>query len=889
MLQAPERSVAHLFAAVSPAVAMVLRALEAFDIKKHARWPKGHPSAGKFRPMPDLLKKALRDFDGEGHPFDSFNRDQLMRAAKAMDISLSRGESRDSIAGKVFAKLDPKGNFRHDLDEIQAKNAGKTQRHSRAELDQVLRTSTNPSELESAATEWQQSGNGHHSWLGAYGGDFERMAADNRKAGTTASASETAQRISQLNSESEVVTALDGYDMEGLREIGKELGLIFPSRYTEDDMKHHMGRSLKAFGLGSGTKGGHGSDSEQRRSKRGASDGLEGAGATDRLASVFHENWRASRAQPNGGFEPRVKTTKDAKWKAKHGTDQVDIANTPFEDLPEDWQAENRAAAKVVVDLMRTRGNNLSREEAGAAIHDAWLERNDWARGGDLDVPFAKLPKDEQDKDVEQYDAAVKLFGGGSSDGLDDLTDPQLASLATEFEVPRGDREQMLAGLRAAGAVSPQVRAQQSDAVSTGEIRQRVDTAFDELAEPGREWVGLADLRKKLGGTREDQDKVLLNLVKVGQIELIPEENQKTIRPEDRAAALNLSGEDKHLLGIVENGQMRRGGERSSTNWRSEAPGSGEPRPPSTAREMAAENDARDITRELGKDLPGALVRLPVLRDALAAKGYTRQEQDAAISGLASKPGANLIPIANLKSLSDDDRLAAVKLGGENKHAIAINDRTTSTHGALDKVPAGDSKGAAIAALRQDLAGATPGSADHKRITKMLADMEGAKPARGRAPSLPEIRAKLIGLSGEEGRSYLDGLELNQTQTRALAKDLGVKGAGRATAEDAKASILRYFDPLGTRRGSNPADGPTTVEPTRVRAPKAAAGANTGRAALKVAAADAIANPTGPMPADDVLNTMTVAQLKDFHEQRTGSKLSGVTRKADIIAAIKAR
>ncbi len=667
---------------------MVLRALEAFDIKKHARWPKGHPSAGKFRPMPDLLKKALRDFDGEGHPFDSFSRDQLVRAAKAMDISLSRGESRDSIAGKVFAKLDPKGNFRHDLDEIQAKQKPSARRQSgsrtaaemiedpepedRGRLTELLSGMTLPQIKEFAAE--------HDTKVMPFGTKADKVAG--------------------------LVETLVGMRINLLAH-----GLGTKSDGSPDDFVPPWKKASVSSPA----------DAVRQRELRTAElqkgGGLEGAGATDRLASVFHENWRASRAQPDGGFEPRVKTTKDAKWKAKHGTDQVDIANTPFEDLPEDWQAENRAAAKVVVDLMRTRGGNLSREEAGAAIHDAWLERNDWARGGDLDVPFGKLPKDEQDKDVEQYDAAVKLFGSGG--GIQPKSTGKGGALETS-------------------------------AVSTGEIRQRVDTAFDELADPGREWVSLADLRKKLGGTREDQDKVLLNLVKVGQIRLLPEENRKMLSPEDRAAALNLSGEDKHLLGIVENGQMRRGG----------SGGGSVP----AARAASASGDVRGAVGDLA-DKPGGWVRLSELRKQLAAKGYTAPEQDAALKELANSGGAQFIPVANLKSLSPEDRQGAVKVGGELKHLIKI---------------------------------------DGVGGSKKLADMEGTKPAR-------------------------------------------------------------------------------------VRAPKAAAGASTGRAALKVAAADAIASPTGPMPADDVLNTMTIKQLKDFHEQRTGSKLSGVTRKADIIAAVKAR
>jgi len=54
------------------------------------------------------------------------------------------------------------------------------------------------------------------------------------------------------------------------------------------------------------------------------------------LASAFHEDWRKTRKQEDGSFEPRIKETKDEAWIQKHGTNQVDIANTTFGELPED-------------------------------------------------------------------------------------------------------------------------------------------------------------------------------------------------------------------------------------------------------------------------------------------------------------------------------------------------------------------------------------------------------------------------------------------------------------------------------------------------------------------------------------------------------------------------
>lgn len=134
------------------------------------------------------------------------------------------------------------------------------------------------------------------------------------------------------------------------------------------------------------------------------------------LGSAFHEDWRKTRLNEDGSFEPRVKTTKDEAWIEANGTDQVDIANTKYEELPDDWQAENKAAAEVVVSIFNERNGKVdladpdTRAVVGEQVHTAWLSRNEWAKGGDLDVPFADLPIDEQNKDLDQVVVAQGIF-----------------------------------------------------------------------------------------------------------------------------------------------------------------------------------------------------------------------------------------------------------------------------------------------------------------------------------------------------------------------------------------------------------------------------------------------------------------------------------------------
>lgn len=135
----------------------------------------------------------------------------------------------------------------------------------------------------------------------------------------------------------------------------------------------------------------------------------EPVSTAEAVASLLHEDWRLTRLQDDGSFEPRVKATSDTEWSAAHaGATELDIANTPYEDLPEDWKAENKAAGKVIASLLEGMGTEVDlqnpeqRTAVGNVIHDQWLLRNEWAKGGDLDVPFDALPSDEQAKDLSQ-------------------------------------------------------------------------------------------------------------------------------------------------------------------------------------------------------------------------------------------------------------------------------------------------------------------------------------------------------------------------------------------------------------------------------------------------------------------------------------------------------
>lgn len=201
--------------------------------------------------------------------------------------------------------------------------------------------------------------------------------------------------------------------------------------------------------------------------------------AVSELGSAFHEQWRSGRiteeasqleskynnalsAAENGAigaaqaasqlfgelqslrstnryYEPREKTTKDSAWIETHGTDKVDIANTSYDELPEDWKGENKAAAEVIVGILEREGGNVdlsdqaTYDNIGSEIHEAWASRNEWQKdevikdGSGVSVlndegeevkygdPFTKLPRIEKEKDITQMRTAKKVFMLGES------------------------------------------------------------------------------------------------------------------------------------------------------------------------------------------------------------------------------------------------------------------------------------------------------------------------------------------------------------------------------------------------------------------------------------------------------------------------------------------
>lgn len=49
-------------------------------------------------------------------------------------------------------------------------------------------------------------------------------------------------------------------------------------------------------------------------------------------------------------------------------------------------------------------------EEMSSVVHEKWLERNDWAKDGELGVSYDQLPEDEKAKDRAQIEVAIQII-----------------------------------------------------------------------------------------------------------------------------------------------------------------------------------------------------------------------------------------------------------------------------------------------------------------------------------------------------------------------------------------------------------------------------------------------------------------------------------------------
>lgn len=138
----------------------------------------------------------------------------------------------------------------------------------------------------------------------------------------------------------------------------------------------------------------------------------------EKVASMAHDAWRAPRKiKGTDTYEPRIKPTNDEHWtRAHNGETNIDIANTPYTELPSDWQRENRKSAEIAVNEVLDAAmkdlpfDDVFVERVADLLHQGWIDRNkDWA-SEELKKPYAELSEEEKEKDRYFVHKAITVF-----------------------------------------------------------------------------------------------------------------------------------------------------------------------------------------------------------------------------------------------------------------------------------------------------------------------------------------------------------------------------------------------------------------------------------------------------------------------------------------------
>lgn len=139
---------------------------------------------------------------------------------------------------------------------------------------------------------------------------------------------------------------------------------------------------------------------------------------SNQVASKLHDAWRESRRiEGTNQFEPRMKMTNDEAWINNHGgNNQIDIANTRFEDLPKDWKLENYNSAKVAVsEIYKAEKDKIPLddkfiESASRVQHIQWLNRNENWAPPEQKMAYDLLSEAEKEKDRVVVRTAIEVY-----------------------------------------------------------------------------------------------------------------------------------------------------------------------------------------------------------------------------------------------------------------------------------------------------------------------------------------------------------------------------------------------------------------------------------------------------------------------------------------------
>ena len=124
-----------------------------------------------------------------------------------------------------------------------------------------------------------------------------------------------------------------------------------------------------------------------------------------RVAASLHAKWAEGRRQADGTFEPRIKIAEGIEY---------DIANLPFDRLPEEFQTANLKAATFALQHVEETHDDIENDEwfelACTKQHDYWMAQNSWCTDPLIMCPYNQLADIHKKNDRNIVSIAQREF-----------------------------------------------------------------------------------------------------------------------------------------------------------------------------------------------------------------------------------------------------------------------------------------------------------------------------------------------------------------------------------------------------------------------------------------------------------------------------------------------
>lgn len=279
---------------------------------------------------------------------------------------------------------------------------------------------------------------------------------------------------------------------------------------------------------------------------------------------------KVRRRRPSNKPEPeKPKLSAPEKAEIRQVAELTDI---PAETLAKKALAKKKAdappprTARQVADTLAT----VSGEDEVAAILKGHTKAEllDIAKVMDVDVrPSATKPKIMAAiSDRVTVGSAFKVLtrGGFRTDApapsggaltraqLKEMTIPEIKALEDQLGIKRTSvaRDDRIDAILKAQGGAPKAAAPAAD------MDQKVQDAYRDLSASEGSMVSLASLRERIGGTRQEQDEVLIRLSRERKIRLVSESDQASLTQAQRDASINLGNMKRHHI-VVEGAATR--------------------------------------------------------------------------------------------------------------------------------------------------------------------------------------------------------------------------------------------------------------------------------------------------------------------------------------------